>query len=105
MKTYTEEDLREAYRQGAIDYCNSHKGLSNFINTEVDIYIESLSPKIEEEKEIPITYGLIKASCGWGKFAEVTNRNVHAIKEFGDYAINEVFYITESKAKQLKFII
>ena len=57
-----------------------------------------------EEKEIQITYGLIKATCGWSEFAEVTDRNVYAINEFGDYEANEVFYITESQAKQLKFI-
>lgn len=60
--------------------------------------------KIEEEKEIPITYGLIKATCGWYEFAEVTNRNIYTVKEFGDFKANEVFYITESQAKQLKFI-
>lgn len=58
----------------------------------------------EKEKEIPITYGLIKATCGWSEFAEVCDRNVWAISEFGDYEPNEVFYITESQAKQLKFI-
>ena len=57
-----------------------------------------------EEKEIPITYGLIKATCGWSEFAEKTNRNVYVIKEFGEYEANEIFYITESQAKQLKFI-
>ena len=60
--------------------------------------------KIKEEKEIPITYGLIKATCGWSEFAEKTNRNVYTINEFGDYEDREVFYITESQAKQLKFI-
>jgi hypothetical protein len=58
----------------------------------------------EEEKEIPITYGLIKATCGWSKFAETCNRNVYAVAEFGDFEDREVFYITESQAKQLKFI-
>ena len=57
-----------------------------------------------EEKEIPITYGLIKATCGWSKFAEVCDKNVWAISEFGDYEDREVFYITESQAKQLNFI-
>ena len=58
---------------------------------------------MNEEKEIPITYGLIKATCGWSEFAEVTNRNVYTVKAFGDYEANEVFYITESQAKQLNF--
>jgi hypothetical protein len=54
-----------------------------------------------EEKEIPITYGLIKATCGWSEFAKITNRNVYPIKEFGDYEAKEVFYITENEAKKL----
>lgn len=58
----------------------------------------------EEEKTIPITYGLIKATCGWSKFAETCNKNVWAINEWGDFESNEVFYITETQAKQLKFI-
>jgi hypothetical protein len=58
----------------------------------------------EEEKEIPITYGLIKATCGWSKWCDVTNGNHYAINEFGDYEDREVFYITETQAKQLKFI-
>ena len=55
----------------------------------------------EEPKEIPITYGLIKATCGWSKFAETCNRNVYAVADFGD---REVFYITETQARQLNFI-
>lgn len=58
----------------------------------------------EKIEEIPITYGLIKATCGWSKFAEVCDKNVYVVKEFGDYEDREVFYITESQAKQLKFI-
>lgn len=103
MKTYTEEDLRLAFQsemeRGAFEQAG------NYFDAPLDEneYIESLNaPK--EEKEIPITYGLIKATCGWSKFAEVTDRNVYAIFEFGDYKDNEVFYITESQAEQLKFI-
>jgi len=55
-------------------------------------------------KTIPITYGLIKATCGWSKWCDVTDGNHYAINEWGDYPDNEVFYITESQAKQLKFI-
>lgn len=91
MKTYTEEDLRLAFQAGDAPLDENE-------------YIESLNAPKEEEKEIPITYGLIKATCGWVEFAEVTNRSVYAVKEFGDYKANEVFYITESQAKQLKFI-
>ena len=102
MKTYTEEDLRklvdlidESYRGVTRDNTNGSEILEDFL---LNGFAE------EKEKEIPITYGLIKATCGWGEFAEKTDRNVYAINEFGDYEANEVFYITESQAKQLKFI-
>ncbi len=104
MKTYTEEDLRklvdlidESYRGVTRDNTNGSEILEDFL-------LNGFAEEKEEEKEIPITYGLIKATCGWSEFAEKTDRNVYAINEFGDYEANEVFYITESQAKQLKFI-
>ena len=98
---YTEEDLRklvdlidESYRGVTRDNTNGSEILEDFL---LNGFAE------EKEKEIPITYGLIKATCGWSEFAEVTNRNVYTVKAFGDYEANEVFYITESQAKQLNF--
>ena len=103
-KKYTEEDLRklvdlidESYRGVTRDNTNGSEILEDFL-------LNGFAEEKVEEKEIPITYGLIKATCGWSEFAEKTNRNVYAINEFGDYEANEVFYITESQAKQLKFI-
>lgn len=105
MKKYTEEDLRKAYKAGRLKGSTENNGYYSDIHLDEDEYIESLKEVvIEESKEIPITYGLIKAKCGWSEFAEKTNRNVYAVKEFGDYPLNEVFYITESQAKELKFI-
>ena len=102
MKKSLEDKLRDAFRAGRV------KGLhgDNYFDAPLDEdeYIESLIPPKTKEKEIPITYGLIKATCGWSKFAETTDRNVYAINEFGDYEDREMFYITESQAKQLKFI-
>ena len=104
MKTYTEEDLRklvdlidESYRGVTRDNTNGSEILEDFL-------LNGFAEEKVEEKEIPKTYGLIKATCGWSEFAEKTDRNVYAINEFGDYEANEVFYITESQAKQLKFI-
>lgn len=57
-----------------------------------------------EENEIPITYGLIKATCGWSKFCDVTGKNHYAINEWGHYPDNEIFRIPESQAKKLNFI-
>ena len=97
----THSDLREIL----VKYNNPEYGdciideISRLFSFPTTIEVEP-----DEEKEIPITYGLIKASCGWSEFAEKTNRNVYAINEFGDYEANEVFYITENQAKQLNFI-
>lgn len=104
MKTYTEEDLRLAFQAGSERGAFIQSGSYFDAPLDEDEYIESLNAPKEEEEEIPITYGLIKATCGWYDFAEVTNRNVYTVKEFGDFKANEVFYITESQAKQLKFI-
>lgn len=103
-KKYTEEDLRklvdlidESYRGVTRDNTNGSEILEDFL-------LNGFAEEKIEEKEIPITYGLIKATCGWSKFCDVTDNNHYAIKEWGDYKDNEVFYITESQAKQLNFI-
>lgn len=103
---YTEKDLRLAFKAGIErgaflerdEYAPFRKPLDE------DDYIESLKPQPKEEKEIPITYGLIKATCGWSEFCDVTGGNHYAINEWGDFEDREVSYITESQAKQLNFI-
>lgn len=104
MKTYTEQDLRKlvdlidkSYREVTRNNTNGSEVLEAFL-------LNGFSEEKIEEKEIPITYGLIKAKCGWSRFAEVCDRNLYAINEFGEFGDREVFYITESQAKQLKFI-
>jgi len=102
MKKYIEEDLRKAFEAGS-----SYGSHDSYFDKPLDEdeYIDSLKEKVEKDNEtIPITYGLIKATCGWSKFAEVCDKNVYAINEYGDYEPNEVFYITEIQAKQLNFI-
>lgn len=94
---YTEEDLRKAFKAGY-----EQGSLQEAMNE--DEYIESLKPQPTEEKTIPITYGLIKATCGWSKWCDVTGGNHYAISGWGDFKDREVFYITESQAKQLNFI-
>lgn len=104
MNYIEEEALRKAFQAGRERGMFDQTGSYFDAPLDEDEYIESLKPQPTEEKEIPITYGLIKATCGWSKFAEVCDRNVYAISEFGDYQDREVFYITESQAKQLNFI-
>jgi hypothetical protein len=104
MKKYTEEDLRklidmidEAYRPYTRDNVRGIEILDDFLKF-------GFAEEKEEEKTIPITYGLIKATCGWSKWCDVTGGNHYTINEWGDYPLNEVFYITESEAKELNFI-
>lgn len=75
----------------------------------VEEWVETFVDTIEEEteqKEVPITYGLIKNTVGWAKFAEVTGKrkNIHAIKAWGDYPDHKIFSITEEQAEKLGFI-
>ena len=101
MKQSLENKLREAFRAGVAK--GSHQSYYDAPLDE-DEYIESLKQKPEEGKTIPITYGLIKATCGWSKWCDVTRGNHYSINEWGHYPDNEVFYITETQAKQLNFI-
>jgi ABC-type Fe3+-hydroxamate transport system substrate-binding protein len=57
--------------------------------------------KEEEPEDVIVTYSQIKRRVGWSRFAEVTNRNVYAIKDFGGYQDREMFYIKESEAEIL----
>jgi hypothetical protein len=104
MKKSLENKLRDAFKAGV--QRGYFDGANNYFDAPLDEneYIESLKETVEEEKTIPITYGLIKATCGWCKWCDVTGGNHYAINEFGDYEDREVFYITKTQAKQLNFI-
>ena len=100
-KKYTEEDLRKAFQAG--HERGVFDGQGNYFDAPLDEdeYIESLNPKPIQEKTIPITYGLIKAVCGWSRFCDVTNGNHYAINEFGDLPDNEIFHITQKEYDKL----
>jgi hypothetical protein len=57
----------------------------------------------EEEKEIPITLGMIRASCGWSRYCDVTGGNHYMLKEWS-VDDNEIFRTKESHARKLGFI-
>lgn len=97
---YTEEDLKHAFTEGF--FTRQDNSLVDLVEA-LNEYLESLKPK-PKEKTIPITYGLIKATCGWSRWCDVTDGNHYAIKEWGEFEPGETFYITESQAKQLNFI-
>ena len=57
----------------------------------------------EEEKEIPITLGMIRASCGWSRYCDVTGGNHYMLNEWS-VNDNEIFRTKESHARKLGFI-
>ncbi len=102
MKTFTEEDLRNAFKAGRER--GIHEGRDNYFDApfDEDEYISSLS-KIIEEETIPVTLGLIKATCGWMRFCDVTGGNHYMLNEWS-VEDSEIFKVKESHAKKLGFI-
>lgn len=58
---------------------------------------------IIDEKTLPITLGMIKATCGWSKFCDVTDSNHYMLNEFS-VSDNEIFHVKYSHAKELGLI-
>lgn len=69
----------------------------------IHISINNLESAEVKEDTIPVTYGFIKATCGWSAYCDVTGDNHYAVKEFG-IRDNEIFDVKLSHAKQLKFV-
>lgn len=102
MKTYTEEDLRKAFQAGA-DYGRWYVNPSFEEPMSEDEYIESLNPKVEE-KTISFTYSFLRQKLDWFEFCELTGTNEWALREGFEIKDNDIFYITESKAKEFNLI-
>lgn len=100
-KTYTEEDLRLAFRAGVLK--GSHQSYFDAPLDE-DEYIESLNPQAKEEKNIPVTFFQIKNNIGWSEWCDVTGGNHYALNEGYSPSDSEVFYCTKSQAIKLGII-
>ena len=101
MKTYTEEDLRNAYRSG-LDYGRWYQ-IGDYMDEPMteDEYIESLNPQQEEENKIPMTYGFLRSRISWEKFCDITGIDYYAKREGYEIKDDELFYYTESQVKDL----
>jgi hypothetical protein len=100
IEVYTESDLRLAFKAGKI------KGeFPSFMQGELDEdeYIDSIKPKMIIEKEIPITLGMIKATCGWYRYCEITGSNEWMLREWS-VEDSEIFYTKKSHAVKLGLI-
>lgn len=92
--------LREAFKAGSA--YGSHNSYFDKPFDE-DEYIESLFEEDVEEDTIPISYKMIRLSCGWSYFCDVTGYNHYAVKERG-CEDNMTFDIKLSQARELGFI-
>lgn len=101
---FTEEQLRESYNGG---YDNgNHNGVGNYTPEPFDLeeFIDEIkNPKPEKEDTVPITLGLIKASCGWSKYCDVTGSNHYMLNEW-DVSDKEIFDVKVSHAKKLRLV-
>lgn len=100
---YTEDDLRKAFRAG------NHYGqlVAHNPSTNADDendYIESINKAIVEEDKISFTYSFLRRKIDWEQFCELTGINYYAKANGYEVKDDEVFYITESKAKQFNLI-
>lgn len=59
---------------------------------------------LEEEKTIPVTYGIIKARVGWSRFCDVTGGNHYAINDHGEPNDRQLYEVTLKHAKKLGII-
>ncbi len=108
MKTYTEQDIREAFRAGIErggflerdEYAPFHTPLDE------DEYIDSIcgEKEIKEEKKIPYTYYYLSQTLSWEKFCDLTGIDYYAKANGYEIKDSEIFFIVESKAKKFNLI-
>lgn len=96
---YTEQDLRklvdmidDAYRPHTRDNSKGVEILENFL--------EHGFVEVFEEKEIPFTYFSLRQKLDWERFCDLTGTDYYAINRGYEFRDSEIFYITESKAKE-----
>lgn len=103
MKTYTEQDLRLAFRAG-IDM-GKHIQAGNYFDKPLDEdeYIESLNVEIKEST-IGFTYGYLKRKFDWDDICAITGLSYYCRNEGYEIEDSEVFQVKESIAKQFNLI-
>jgi len=101
MKKPLENKLRDAFRAGRAS------GLHNSYYDaplDEDEYIESLKGVVAEEDKISFTFSFLRRKIDWEQFCDLTGVDYYATRNGFEIKDSEVFYITESQAKKLKFI-
>ena len=57
-----------------------------------------------KEDKISFTYSFLRRKLDWLEFCELTGTNEWAKNEGAEFRDNDIYYITESKAKQFNLI-
>ena len=98
IKEYT-DDTENSYD----DYIST-KEYDSVIDAYNSVLEKLLQKELLPEELISVTYSLIKNTCGWSKFCDVTNNNHYAINGFGEFEPDRIFKIKKEDAKKLNFI-
>ncbi len=102
MKKSLEEKLRDAFRAGRAS--GLHTSYYDAPLDE-DEYIDSLKKSKELiEDKVSFTYSFLMRKLSWGEFCDLTGTNEWAKNEGGEFKDNDIYYVTESKAKQFNLI-
>lgn len=75
-----------------------------FIPLDEDEYIESLNKSVIEEDKISFTYSFLSRKLDWFEFCDLTGTNEWAKNEGVEFNGNDIYYVSESKAKQFNLI-
>jgi hypothetical protein len=101
---YTEEDIRKAFRAGISQGMYLQAGNYFDAPLDEDEYIDNLKETVVEEDKISFTYSFLCRKMDWGEFCNLTGIDYYARNNGWEIKDNEIFYITESKAKQFNLI-
>ena len=103
---YTEEDLREKTLQAMLCVMQEYSfhNESTVLEFHKEWYNDNFKESVVEEDKISFTYSFLRRKIDWEEFCDLTGIDYYSIAN--GYKINDddVFYITESKAKQFNLI-
>jgi hypothetical protein len=105
MKTYTEEDMKAAYEaatdSASFDYMND--SIDQAVPFEEWLEDYNL-PSEESAQQLSFPWWLVKKTCNWSGWCDVTGGNHYAMQEFGELEKDHLLYCTKKEAEELGLI-
>ena len=103
---YTEEDLKEKTLQAMIAVMQEYSfhNESTVLEFHKEWYNDNFKESVVEEDKISFTYSFLRRKLDWLEICELTGLSEYCRAEGYEIKDDEVFYITESKAKQFNLI-